>query len=239
MTCNPLLLYYVLERAIYKGFYFLVVCIFLSIPLSVQAGELSKPSVSVPLSVPENGSNLKYSSIWMSGVGEGFQPGTQTLGIGAGVYYGVLVFGGEERHHLALLSASYGRMIGGVKGADSWYRGNWELRGELLGGEQFNSETSWLIGLTPHLRYHFATGSPWVPYADFGAGITLTGIREPDLGDSFQFNIQTIIGVDYFVRDTLSINFEGRYIHISSARTSTPNNGVNSAGIFLGVNTFF
>lgn len=177
--------------------------------------------------------------IWINGVGEGFRPRTQTLGFNAGAAYGVLIFGGEERHHLSLLSASYGRMIGDVKGADSWYRGNLELRGELFGGVQFNSETCALIGLTPHVRYNFATGTPWVPYIDLGVGITLTGIRAPDLGNSFEFNLQAVVGVNYFIRDASAISFEGRYLHLSSAGIYNPNNGVNSIGIFLGVSTFF
>jgi len=175
----------------------------------------------------------------MRGIGEGFRPGTETLGFSAGATYGVVIFGGEERHHLSLLSVSYGRMIGDVKGADNWYRGNWELRGEIFGGLQFNSETCWLIGVAPHLRYHFATDAPWVPYLDFGAGITSTGIRAPDLGDSFQFNLQAAFGVNCFVRDDLAVSFEGRYLHLSSAGIHQPNNGVNTIGIFLGMNTFF
>lgn len=177
--------------------------------------------------------------IWITGVGDGFRSRTQTLGFNAGVTYGVLIFGGEERHHLSLLSASYGRMIGEVKGADSWYRGNFELRGEIFGGAQFNSETSWLIGVAPHVRYHFATGTPWVPYIDFGIGVTETGIRSPDLGDSFQFNVQAGVGVNYFIGDASAISFEGRYVHLSSAGIYNPNNGVNTIGIFLGVCTFF
>jgi len=213
--------------------------IFLITPPSIQADERPTDSTSDSQSMPESDTYLKDSSIWMAGVGEGFRSGTQNLGLSAGATYGALMLGGEEHHHLALLSASYGRMIGAVKGVDSWYRGNWELRGEVLGGMQFNSETSWLIGLTPHVRYNFATGSSWVPYADFGVGVTLTDIHEPDLGGSFQFNLQAIVGVNYFIRDTLAVSFEGRYIHLSSAGIYDPNNGVNSLGIFLGVNTFF
>jgi len=216
-----------------------LVFIFLTIPSPVWAGELSQFSINSFLSMPVNISHSSDSTIWMKSVGEGFLSGTQTLGVNAGAAYGVMIFGGAERHHLALLSVSRGRMIGDVKGADSWYRGNWELRGEILGGLQFNSETCWLIGVTPHVRYHFATGAPWVPYADVGAGITLTDIRAPDLGGSFQFNLQAIVGVNYFVRDALAINLEGRYIHLSSLGIYSPNYGVNTIGIFLGVTEFF
>ena len=149
------------------------------------------------------------------------------------------MFGGEERHHLALLSFSYGQMIGNVKDTGKWYRGNWELRVELFGGAQINSETCALIGLTQHLRYNFAIGTHFVPYVDIGAGVTLTGIRAPDLGAPYQFNEQAITGVSYFVKDNLSINIAMQYLHISSAGIYMPNNGVNTVGCFLGVQCFF
>ncbi|OPY13776.1 MAG: Lipid A deacylase PagL precursor [Syntrophus sp. PtaB.Bin001] len=215
------------------------VCIFILPSLFATAGELSTSASDKTPPVTEIALNLNDSTIWDSGVGEGFRAGTQNLGVNAGIAYGVTILGSEERHHLALLSVSYGRIIGGVKGTDSWFRGNWELRGEIFGGGQFNSESSWLVGFTPHVRYHFATGSPWVPYVDLGVGATLTGIREPDLGGSFQFNLQGSVGVNYFFKDGLAINLEGRYIHLSSAGIFEPNNGVNSTGIFFGVSKFF
>ena len=200
--------------------------------------ELPVFSVSNPLYMTVDVLHPSDSTIWIIGIGEGFRSGTQTLGFNAGATYGMRIFGGAEHHHLAILSASYGRMIGNVKGS-SWYRGNWELRGEIFGGLQFNSESYWLFGVTPHLRYHFATGTSWIPYADFGVGITSTDIRTPDLGSSLQLNLQANGGVNYFVRDTFAINFEGRYIHLSSGGCSKPNNGLNTIGIFVGVNKFF
>ena len=148
------------------------------------------------------------------------------------------MLGGSERRHLSLLSVSYCRMVGGMQG-DGWYRGNWELRGELFGGVQINGETRWLTGVAPHLRYHFATGTRFVPYVNVGAGVTLTDIRAPDLGNAFQFNLQGGIGMNYFIRNNLAMNIEGRYLHISSSGTSMPNNGVNTVGGFLGISTYF
>ncbi|MFA6413212.1 MAG: acyloxyacyl hydrolase [Syntrophales bacterium] len=217
----------------------LLACLFQIMPFSVWAGEVSAFSGNAPLPMPVNASRPNDPDIWLGGVGEGFRSGTQVLGFSAGSAYGMLMFGSKERHHLALTSVSYGLMVGGLKGADWWYRGNWELRGELFGGAQFNSETRWLTGVAPHLRYNFATGTCFIPYADIGAGVTLTEIRAPDLGGSFQFNLQANVGVNYFVQDDMAISIEGRYLHLSSSAISMPNNGVNTLGIFLGVNAFF
>jgi len=177
--------------------------------------------------------------IWQTGIGEGFRPGTQAIGISAGASYGVLIFGGEEHHHIALTSLSYGTMVGDVKGVGTWYQGNWELRCELFGGAQFNSETDWLVGLAPHVRYNFATGTRWIPYVDVGGGVTLTEIRAPDLGGTFQFNLQASIGTNYFFQDNMAVSLEGRYLHLSSAHLTAPNNGVNTIGAFCGINIFF
>ena len=167
-----------------KYAYVFFIYLFLFITFSVSAADIAAFSDS---DFPIKQQNTAYSlkpDIWCSGVGEGFRAGTQVLDLTAGVAYGVLMFGGEERHHLSLISVSYGQMIGDVKGTDKWYRGNWELRVELFGGTQINSETCALFGVTPHLRYNFATGTRFVPYVDIGAGVILTGIHEgPYIGN--------------------------------------------------------
>ena len=153
--------------------------------------------------------------------------------------YGMFMLGGSERHHLALLSASYGLVIGNVIGKGNWYQGNLEFRAELFGGAQVNSMTRGITGLTPHLRYHFITGTRIVPYIDAGVGVVLTEIRGEDLGGVFQFNEQGIIGLDYFIGDKMSVNLALQYLHVSSAGIYMPNDGVNTLGCFLGLNWFF
>lgn len=170
---------------------------------------------------------------------EGFRSGTQVISLATGADYGLLILGAEEQHHFFLMSASYGQIIGDVQGLGRFYSGNWELRAELFGGIQFNSETVSLIGVTPHLRYNFITGTNLVPYVDIGAGITLTNIGAPDLGGPFEFNEQAIVGANYFMKDHLAINFYSQYMHVSSARIYHPNNGVNTIGCFGGIQWYF
>jgi lipid A 3-O-deacylase len=222
-----------------KYAYSILLCLLLFIPLSVFAADTAAFSDGDLSDKLQNTAFHTQPDIWRSGVGEGFRAGIQVVGLTAGAAYGLLIFGSEERHHLALISVSYVQIIGGVKGSDKWYQGNWELRAELFGGAQFNSETCALIGLTPHLRYNFATGTRFVPYIDSGAGVSLTAIRAPDLGGAFQFNLQALTGVNYFVKDDLSINIAMQYFHLSSSAISMPNNGVNTVGYFLGAQWFF
>ncbi|HSU56859.1 MAG TPA: acyloxyacyl hydrolase [Candidatus Dormibacteraeota bacterium] len=169
----------------------------------------------------------------------GFAPDTQTFSVEPGASYGLAAFGSVQAHHLALLSFSYGHMLGGVAGGDHWFRGNFELRGELFTGAQFAPDSEWLVGLTPHLRYDFATGTRIVPFLDAGAGVTATGIGHPDLSNTFEFNLQGGGGMHWFLNDKLALTVEVKYLHFSCAGLSSPNNGLNGVMGLLGLTWIF
>jgi lipid A 3-O-deacylase len=180
-----------------------------------------------------------HSGLWQGGVGDGFRSTAQSLSLEAGASAGFAALGGRLAHDLALVSLSYGHILGPVRGDGHWYRGNWELRGELFTGAEFSPGSTWGIGLTPHLRYDFATGTRWVPFADIGAGVTATGERAPDLGGAFEFNLQAGTGIHWFVRDNLAVTVEARYLHVSSAGLYHPNLGLNTVAGLVGVTWFF
>ena len=177
--------------------------------------------------------------IWRNGIGEGFSSAANSISWEAGSAAGLAILGGHQRHDLALTAISYGHMLGPVCGEDHWYRGNWELRGELFGGVQFSPSGNYVIGLTPHLRYDFATGTRWVPFLDAGAGVSATGIGTPDLSGTFEFNLQGAAGVHWFIRDNLAITAEARYLHFSCAGMSSPNLGLNAVAGMIGLSWFF
>jgi len=179
------------------------------------------------------------STIWQSGIGEGFLPTAQDFSIEAGFAPGIATFGSRQSHDLALLSLAYGHMLGGVKGEGHWYRGNFEGRLELYGGGQYSPEADWVIGLTPHLRYNFATGTRWIPFFDAGAGVTATGIGRPDLSGTFEFNLQAAVGVRWFLRENLALTSEARFIHMSCGGIHSPNLGANNVALMFGVTWFF
>jgi hypothetical protein len=129
--------------------------------------------------------------------------------------------------------------MGRTRGIGHWYRGNWELRAELFGGSQFSPASEWLVGLTPHLRYNFATGTRLIPFADFGAGVTGTGIALPDLSTRFEFNEQGAVGAHWFLGNHFALTVEARGIHVSNAGIRQPNNGVNSVIGMIGFTRFF
>ena len=179
------------------------------------------------------------NSIWQGAVGEGFRSDARTFSIEPGVALGVQAFGGRQVHDLALLSLSYGHMLGSVVGSNHWYRGNWEGRLELFAGGQFSPESDPFVGLTPHVRYNFATGTRWIPFADFGAGVTASGVGPPDQSGTFEFNLQANVGTHLFVRDNVALTFEAGFLHMSCAGLHDPNLGVNTVKGMLGMTWFF
>ena len=88
---------------------------------------------------------------------------------------GLRMFGSTDAHDLALMKLSVGRVISDVVGSDRWYRGNWELVGELFGGEQFKPHNAHLAGLTALLRYDVRHRHKMGAVLDVGAGATETG----------------------------------------------------------------
>jgi lipid A 3-O-deacylase len=198
-----------------------------------------QPSTENSIAGPEVKLETPAASIWQGDVGEGFRSTVQTVSVEAGVAVGMATFGSRQAHDMALMSLSYGHMLGPVIGEGHWFRGNLELRGELFGGGQFSPESQWLLGLTPHLRYNFATGTRWIPFLDGGAGVSATGIGHPDIGGTFEFNLQGCGGVHWFLRDDLALTGEVKYMHLSDAGIHHPNLGVNDIVGLIGVTLFF
>jgi lipid A 3-O-deacylase len=176
---------------------------------------------------------------WRDSRSPGFRAGAQSISIMGGVSGGIGGFGSLESHDLALGSVSYGLVLSGVVKEGRWWQGNWEFRMELFGGAQYSPREDWLVGLTPHLRYNFATGTRFIPFLDAGLGITATSIGEPDLGGVFQFNEQGGGGVHWFFKDQLALTLEARYIHVSNAGIERPNRGLNGVIGLVGVTRFF
>ena len=157
----------------------------------------------------------------------------------AGVGLGMKVLQSVGIHDWGIGIIDYGWVFTDVVGQGHWYRGNWELIGELFGGYQYRPEGAYFVGAGPHLRYNFATGCHLVPFIDLGAGVTATDIREPDLSTTFEFNLQAGGGVHYFLREDLALTAQWRFIHFSNAGIKYTNLGVNSSTFLLGVSWFF
>jgi lipid A 3-O-deacylase len=179
------------------------------------------------------------SSVWMDHIGLGLEKGTMEADLSLGASVGAHIFGGSETHDFALAKLMFGLVLSDEVAKEHWYRGQWEVLGEVFGGGQFEPGNAYVVGVTPGLRYDFATGTRWVPFFDAGAGASATDIGHPDLGGTFQFNLQTGPGLHYFVAKNAAITIQYRYLHLSSAGLEKPNNGVNTSVFYVGMGWFF
>jgi hypothetical protein len=55
----------------------------------------------------------------------------------------------------------------------------------------------------------------------------------------FQFNEQVGIGTHWFVRDSVAITVEARYVHWSNAGIEKPNSGLNGITALFGMTFFY
>lgn len=223
--------------------FFIPLCLVLAWSLSVLAAAASTPQMEPPLTNGWSGSlrlpDEPTREIGPDSVGEGFLSAANSVSFEAGAAAGLAILGGHQRHDLALTSISYGHMLEPERGEDHWYRGNWELRGELFGGPQFSPSANYVMGLTPHLRYDFATGTRLIPFVDAGAGVSATGVGAPDLSGTFEFNLQGAVGAHWFIRNNLAVTTEARYLHLSCAGMHSPNLGLNAVAGMIGLSWFF
>jgi hypothetical protein len=181
----------------------------------------------------------KPASIWEGEIGSGFRRSTAHAAVVMGLGPGLSMFGSPVDHNLVFAGFSYGKMWGETQARDHWWRGNFEWRVELLTGGEFSPSVHYFVGLTPHLRYNFDTGSRWIPFLGIGCGASVTSIGLPDLGGPFQFNSQASAGVNYLIKSNLSLCLDGRDRHVSSAGIYQPNAGMNNVLVMAGVNWFY
>ncbi|MBI4657571.1 MAG: acyloxyacyl hydrolase [Verrucomicrobia bacterium] len=202
--------------------------------LTLAAGESANESPSRTLSLKSS-----QPGIWEHSVGEGFRKRVLHAGFSLGGAIGVKVLGSREAHDMALGTAHIGRVWSDVVGDEKWYRGNWDLMGELFGGRQLNPHKASVAGFTPALRYHFATGTRWIPFLEGGAGVSWTDIDDPDLATRFEFHLVGGGGLQWFCRENLAVTLNYRFAHLSNAGIRQPNIGLNTNALLLGLTWFF
>lgn len=188
---------------------------------------------------PELLPNPTEKIIWVDGIGSGFRKGLFQAGGTVGAGFGTTVFGSTQKHDLASASVNVGWVFTDVIAPGKWYRGNLELLVELFAGGQFNPYGRYFVGLTPFLRYNFVTHSRWMPFVEFGAGVSATNIEGPDLTGTFQFNLQPGAGLNYFISKRMALTLQYHWLHFSNAHIRNPNHGTNTQMFQAGVSWFF
>lgn len=210
-------------------------------PLTLAGSKNKVPGDSAPAAAVglNSARTSTETDIWKGEIGDGLRKGTWRSTIEAGSAWGHRMLGGDVTHDLVLAGVDLGYVFSDVVADSHWYRGNWEFRTELFGGEQYRPDMAYVVGLTPFLRYDFATGTRWVPFFEAGAGVTATDIGHPDLGGTFQFNLQPGLGLHVFLTRRTAATISYHLLHMSNAGLSSPNLGANAHLVSLGFTWFF
>jgi lipid A 3-O-deacylase len=98
--------------------------------------------------------------------------------------------------------------------------------------------TAYGAGLNPlTLKWNFATRSHVVPYLELSGGTLFTSHEVPPGTSSVNFTSSAAFGT-YFVGERHALAMEVRYLHISNAGLASPNPGVNTVEVRLGIGRF-
>jgi hypothetical protein len=119
------------------------------------------------------------------------------------------------------------------------FRGAFEVMAAVDVLSQFAPNGRYGVGVGPLFRYDFWTGSPVVPFLEFGCGLVAHDFGHPEQGGHFGFELQGGIGAQVFVEEAVALLIEYRFHHISSAFIYKPNNGINSSLFTIGAAIFF
>ena len=124
--------------------------------------------------------------------------------------------------------------------AGGWLRGNWEISLEAMGGEVFSGKGSYIVGGTLWFRYNFVQPN-WrvVPYLQAGGGAEALDMDRNLIGETFNFNLDVAAGMRCFVARNWALDLECRYQHLSNAKISNHDIGINAVGPMIGVSYFF
>ena len=103
-----------------------------------------------------------------------------------------------------------------------------------------NSNTNTVeAGINPlvfSLRYD--RGQSLVPFLEGGEGLLYTDLRHERLGTRFQFSSQGGGGLHWFLDRTTALTISYRIRHISNARISKENQGLNTHFLTIGLSFF-
>jgi lipid A 3-O-deacylase len=94
------------------------------------------------------------------------------------------------------------------------------------------------VGVNPlGLKWDFVPHGRFVPFAELGGGTLFTTHDVPRGTSSVNFTSGAALGT-HVVGSKISWNLELRYMHISNAGLSSPNPGINTVQVRLGLGTF-
>ncbi|HUJ93812.1 MAG TPA: acyloxyacyl hydrolase [Terriglobales bacterium] len=100
------------------------------------------------------------------------------------------------------------------------------------------ANTAYGAGFSPlGLKWDFATRGAIVPYLELNGGTLFTNHDVPFGTNTVNFTSAAALGT-HILKDRYNWSIEVRYMHISNAGLATPNPGINTVQVRLGVGRF-
>ncbi len=171
---------------------------------------------------------------------DNYQSGRYELTLSSGVLFSpIAVVNNRPTLNYTLSTLQFGWIFTDVRGP-GWLRGDWEATGEVMGGAVFDGKGSYIAGGTLWLKYNFVQPD-WrvVPYLGGGVGAEATDFDPTLVGETFNFNLNIAAGMKYFITPRWALDLQCRYQHVSNARLSNHDLGVNAVGPIIGLSYLF
>jgi hypothetical protein len=144
----------------------------------------------------------------------------------------------------ASVSLRHGWMLTTPDADDGPLRGNWEILCDLTGAALTSGIGHWFAGPRVQLRYNFVQPeASLVPYVQIGTGFMFTDThldkQQRGIGQFVECYSCVGSGVRCFLSDNWTLDLEASYQHMSNARMSSRNYGINPVGGQIGFTYFF
>jgi Lipid A 3-O-deacylase (PagL) len=175
-------------------------------------------SVALAQSRPEDGGH--EVQLWTGG-GHSVAGGTSKTGVwNLGLRYGWIL---TEPHGPGFLSGRFEYAVDAVPAFLIFQPAN----------------TAYGAGINPlNLKWNFATRGSVVPYLELSGGTLFTSQDVPTGTDRVNFTSCAAIGA-HFLGEKRNWSIELRYMHISNAGLTSPNPGINTLQVRVGIGKFF
>lgn len=95
------------------------------------------------------------------------------------------------------------------------------------------------IGSAARLRWHFLRSDSCTVFAEVGCGVSWSGAPVPEAGTRFNFSPQAGLGATWALGAGVRLQAMVGWFHLSNARTSSSNPGLDAVSVYGGIGIGF
>jgi hypothetical protein len=163
--------------------------------------------------------------------------GTAELGIQAGYWQAFEGLGNNNSNRSAVFVLPQIGIVVTDKIALGLFSGAVEVLGEPVVASFHEPFSATLLGFSIIGRYNFLGFGRWMPYWDFGAGVSWTDLapRISEQSTPLEFLLEIGPGLGYFVTEDFAVTGSLKLHHLSNANIGRRNIGINAVLVSIGV----